>query len=59
MRQPDNLLMFGMTDQLDRLFSTDSRLMRLARDLGIEGVNRFGPLKRVFMRQAMGLPAFG
>jgi len=59
MRQPDNLLMFGMTDQLDRLFSTDSRLVRLARDLGIEGVNRFHPLKRVFMRQAMGLPAFG
>lgn len=59
MRQPDNLLMFGMTDQLDRLFSTDRRLVRLARDLGIEGVNRFGPLKRVFMRQAMGLPAFG
>ncbi|MFL5251742.1 MAG: UbiH/UbiF/VisC/COQ6 family ubiquinone biosynthesis hydroxylase [Rhodopila sp.] len=59
LRQPDNLLMFGMTDQLDRLFSTDSRLVRLARDLGIEGVNRFGPLKRVFMRQAMGLPAFG
>jgi 2-octaprenyl-6-methoxyphenol hydroxylase len=58
-RQPDNLLMFGMTDQLDRLFSTDHRLVRLARDLGIEAVDRFGPLKRVFMRRAMGLASSG
>jgi 2-octaprenyl-6-methoxyphenol hydroxylase len=58
-RQPDNLLMFGMTDQLDRLFSTDHRLVRLARDLGIEAVGRFGPLKRVFMRRAMGLASSG
>jgi 2-octaprenyl-6-methoxyphenol hydroxylase len=58
-RRSDNLLMFGMTDQLDRLFSTDRRIIRLARDLGIEAVNHMGPLKRAFMRQAMGLPASG
>jgi 2-octaprenyl-6-methoxyphenol hydroxylase len=33
--------------------------VRLARDLGIEAVDRFGPLKRVFMRRAMGLASSG
>jgi 2-octaprenyl-6-methoxyphenol hydroxylase len=54
-RQADNLLMFGMTDGLDRLFSSDRRLVRVARDLGIGAVDRLGPLKRVFMRRAMGV----
>jgi 2-octaprenyl-6-methoxyphenol hydroxylase len=54
-RQADNLTMFAMTDGLDRLFSTDRRIVRLGRDLGIEAVNRMGPIKRVFMRRAMGL----
>lgn len=57
MRQVDNLLMFAMTDVLDRLFSTDRRLVRVVRDVGTEGVNRFGPVKRVFMRRAMGVTA--
>ena len=39
---------------LDRLFSTNNPAMRLARDLGIAAVNRTRPLKRVFMRRAMG-----
>jgi 2-octaprenyl-6-methoxyphenol hydroxylase len=56
-RQVDNLLMFGITDGLDRLFSTDRRLVRLVRDVGVEGVNRLGPVKRVFMRRAMGVTA--
>ncbi len=54
-RQADNLLMFAMTDGLDRLFSTDRRIVRLSRDVGIEAVNRLGPVKRVFMRRAMGV----
>ncbi len=58
-RRGDNLLMFGMTDQLDRLFSTDRRLVRTVRDLGIGAVDRLGPVKRVFMRRAMGLPGAG
>ena len=53
-RRPDNLLMFAATDALDRLFSTDFFPVRLARDLGIAAVNRTRPLKRLFMRQAMG-----
>ena len=52
-RRPDNMLMLGMTDGLDRLFSSDNRLLRLARDVGIAAVHRTPPLKRLFMRQAM------
>jgi 2-octaprenyl-6-methoxyphenol hydroxylase len=37
------------------LFSNDLRPVRLARDLGIAAVNRIGPLKRLFMRRAMGV----
>jgi 2-octaprenyl-6-methoxyphenol hydroxylase len=54
-RRPDNLLMLAATDSLDRLFSSDLPPLRLARDLGIATVNRIGPLKRAFMRQAMGM----
>ena len=53
-RRPDNLLMLAATDALDRLFSTDNPLLRLARDVGIAAVHRAPPLKRLFMRQAMG-----
>jgi 2-octaprenyl-6-methoxyphenol hydroxylase len=55
-RRPDNLLMLAATDALDRLFSNDSLFLRLARDIGIAAVHRAPPLKRLFMRQAMGLP---
>jgi 2-octaprenyl-6-methoxyphenol hydroxylase len=54
-RRPDNLLMLAATDALDRLFSTDNPLLRIARDVGIAAVHRSPPLKRLFMRQAMGL----
>jgi 2-octaprenyl-6-methoxyphenol hydroxylase len=53
-RRPANLLMLAATDGLDRLFSTDNPLIRAARDLGIGAVHRIPPLKRIFMRQAMG-----
>ena len=54
-RRPDNLLMLAATDALDRLFSNDNKLLRLARDVGIAAVDRVPSLKRLFMRQAMGL----
>jgi 2-octaprenyl-6-methoxyphenol hydroxylase len=57
-RRPDNLLMLTATDALDRLFSTDNPLLRLVRDVGIAAVHRAPPLKRLFMRQAMGAPLF-
>ncbi len=53
-RRPDNMAMLTMTDGLDRLFSTNNPVVRLARDLGIAGVDRAGPMKRMFMRRAMG-----
>jgi len=56
-RRPDNLLMLGLTDALDRLFSNDVPPIRLVRDLGLAAVNRIPPLKRFFMRTAMGVPA--
>jgi len=55
LRRPDNLMMLAATDALDRLFSNDHPLLRLARDIGIAAVHRAPPLKRLFMRQAMGL----
>ncbi len=54
-RRADNLVMLVVTDGLDRLFSNDSRVLRTARDLGMAAVHRAPPLKRLFMRQAMGL----
>jgi 2-octaprenyl-6-methoxyphenol hydroxylase len=58
-RRADNLLMLVVTDGLDRLFSTDNPVLRLGRDLGLAAVNRIPPLKRAFMRQAMGAAAGG
>jgi 2-octaprenyl-6-methoxyphenol hydroxylase len=55
LRRPDDLTMLAATDLLDRLFSNDNPAMRLARDVGMAGVGRIGPLKRMFMRRAMGL----
>lgn len=54
-RRTDNLAMLAATHSLDRLFSNDNPLLRLARGVGIAAVNRTPPLKRLFMRQAMGL----
>ncbi len=54
-RRFDNVLMLAMTDVLNRLFSNDFRPLVLARDCGLAAVNKMPPLKRLFMRQAMGL----
>ena len=54
-RRPDTLAMIAATDVLDRLFSTDNPALRLARDVGIAAVHRMPRLKRMFMRQAMGV----
>jgi len=53
-RRFDAMLMLGLTDGINRLFSNDIAPLRLARDLGLAMVNRSGPLKRFFMRHAMG-----
>ena len=53
-RQLDAALLGAVTDGLNRLFSNDAAPVRLARDLGLAAVDRMTPLKRIFMRHAMG-----
>ena len=53
-RRADNLLMLAATDGLNRLFSNDVAPLALARRLGLAAVDRMPPLKRLFMRHAMG-----
>ena len=54
-RRPDTMLMLGAMHALERLFGNDIAPVRWARRLGIAAVDRIGPLKRAFARQAMGL----
>ncbi|TAJ81735.1 UbiH/UbiF/VisC/COQ6 family ubiquinone biosynthesis hydroxylase [Reyranella sp.] len=54
-RRADNFTMVAATDLLNRLFSNDITPLRLARDLGLAAVNRVPPLRRFFVRHAMGL----
>lgn len=54
-RRSDTLTLIVVTDGLNRLFSNDLPPLRLARDLGLAAVGRVPPLKRLFMRHAMGL----
>ncbi len=54
-RRVDNLLLVAATDVLNRLFSNNIAPVRLARDLGLGAVEKLPPLKRLFMRHAMGL----
>jgi 2-octaprenyl-6-methoxyphenol hydroxylase len=54
-RRFDNLMLMAATDLLNRLFSNDIAPVRLARDIGLGLVNRMPPLKRLFMRHAMGM----
>lgn len=53
-RRVDNVVLGAVTDGLTRLFSNDIAPLRVARDLGLGVVNRIGPLKKLFMRHAMG-----
>lgn len=53
-RRFDILTLALVTDGLNRLFATDAPPVRVLRDLGLGLVNRAAPLKRVFMRHAMG-----
>jgi 2-octaprenyl-6-methoxyphenol hydroxylase len=54
-RRFDNTLMIALTDGLNRLFSNAVEPIKLARDAGLAAANRATPLKRAFMRHAMGL----
>jgi len=54
-RRFDNLSLLAVTDVLNRLFSNDIPPVRLTRDLGLFVVDQAAPLKRLFMRHAMGM----
>lgn len=43
------------TDAINKLFSNDNPLLRVARDLGMAAVGRIAPLRRAAMREAAGL----
>ena len=54
-RRFDNVLLASVCDGLLRLFSNDSPTLRLARDAGLAAVNQVPPLKKLFMKHAMGI----
>jgi 2-octaprenyl-6-methoxyphenol hydroxylase len=53
-RRFDAVTIGAVTDGLNRLFSNDLAPVRLARGVGLALVEKAPPLKRVFMRHAMG-----
>ncbi len=54
-RRFDSVVLIAVTDGLNRLFSNESQGLRLIRDAGLAAVNELPPVKRFFMRHAMGL----
>ena len=54
-RRFDALALAAVTDSLNRLFSNAIPAVRLARDAGLAAVHRLPPLKRLLMRDAMGI----
>jgi 2-octaprenyl-6-methoxyphenol hydroxylase len=55
LRRTDAWLTVGLTDGLNRLFSTDLAPARLVRGLGFAVIDRLPPLKELAMRRGMGL----
>ncbi|HEX3881144.1 MAG TPA: UbiH/UbiF/VisC/COQ6 family ubiquinone biosynthesis hydroxylase [Stellaceae bacterium] len=53
-RRLDAVMLAGVTDGLNRLFSNTIAPVKLARDLGLAAVNQMPPLKRLLMQHAMG-----
>ncbi len=54
-RRFDGMALMAVTDGINRLFANDVLPVRLAREAGLAAVQRVAPLKRYFMRHAMGL----
>jgi 2-octaprenyl-6-methoxyphenol hydroxylase len=54
-RRFDTVALAAATDGLNRLFSNDNPVLRLARDLGLGAVGRVPALRRAFIREAAGL----
>lgn len=54
-RRFDNVTMLAVTDNLNRLFTNSILPIKLVRGIGLWTVDKIPPLKRLFMRHAMGL----
>jgi len=54
-RRGDNELMLRAMTGLQQLYATRHPLVRLGRNIGLRAVRQLAPLKRQFMRRAMGL----
>ena len=54
-RRLDTYSIFAMTDGMVRLYSNDSKILKPIRSMGLGMVNKIPPLKRFFMKRAMGL----
>jgi 2-octaprenyl-6-methoxyphenol hydroxylase len=57
LRRFDNISMIAATDGLNRLFGNRLMPVRLARGLGLWAVSHMPAMKRIFMKNAMGLSA--
>jgi 2-octaprenyl-6-methoxyphenol hydroxylase len=55
LRRTDAWLTVGLTDGLNRLFSTDLAAAKMVRGLGFAALDRLPPLKQLAMRRGMGL----
>lgn len=53
-RRLDAVVLAGVTDGLNRLFSNRIAPLKLARDVGLAAVDKLPPLKRFLMQHAMG-----
>jgi 2-octaprenyl-6-methoxyphenol hydroxylase len=54
-RRFDTMMVAAATDGLNRLFSNDNQALRLIRSAGLRVVDRLGPARAAFMREAAGL----
>ena len=54
-RRFDNVLLLGAMDGLVKLFSNDLAPVRIARDFGLATIDKIPPVKRLFMKHAMGI----
>lgn len=54
-RLPDHLSILGVTDGVNRLFSNKSTVLGFLRKGGLAAVNHLPPLRKFFMRRAMGI----
>ncbi|MEO8812828.1 MAG: FAD-dependent monooxygenase, partial [Caulobacteraceae bacterium] len=53
-RSVDNIGVAAATDLFNRLFSNDNPVLRAARGMGMAAVDKIGPARRFFMREAGG-----